>query len=79
MDNSNTTQEEWSEKDELMIELSTKIIDDCTSQYDNVQDCGLLIDIEEGDVFATGFANANGKKEGWLVKNLSIFDKSEEL
>ncbi|EIK84204.1 hypothetical protein HXT54_05885 [Gardnerella sp. KA00603] len=79
MDNSNTTQEEWTEKDELMMELSTKIIDDCTSQYDNVQDCGLLIDIEEGAVSAAGFANANDKKEGWPVKNLSIFHKSKEL
>lgn len=79
MDNSNTTQEEWSEKDELMMELSTKIIDDCTSRYDNVQDCGLLIDIEEGAVSATGFANANDKEESWGIKDLSIFHKSKEL
>lgn len=79
MDNSNTTQEEWSEKDELMMKLSTKIIDDCTSQYDNVQDCGLLLDVEEDGTVVIGFANVDDKKESWRFKNLEILKTARKL
>lgn len=63
----------------LVVEIRDLIVTDCRKQLNNVQNCGLLVDIEEGGVSATGFANTNDKKESWLVENLIIFDKLEEL
>lgn len=72
MDNSN-------ENSLLVTEIRELIITDCRKQLDNVQNCGLLVDVEEGDMSATGFSNMNDKKESWFVENLVIFDKLEEL
>ena len=69
----------FNENSLLVVEIRELIVTDCRKQLNNVQNCGLLVDVEEGSVSATGFANTNDKKESWFVENLIIFDKLEEL
>lgn len=62
----------------LITELRELIIADCHKQLNNIQNCGLLIDICDGnETLATGFAiTNNNKKDSWLIENMQIFDKA---
>lgn len=62
----------------LITELRELIIADCHKQLNNIQNCGLLINICDGnETLATGFAiTNNNKKDSWLIENMQIFDKA---
>lgn len=65
----------------LTSELRNLIVTDCCKQVNNVQNCGLLIDVcDLHETLATGFAiTDSGKKEAWLVEDMQILDKAEIL
>lgn len=64
----------------LITELRELIIADCHKQLNNIQNCGLLIDICDGnETLATGFAIADNKKESWFINDMQILDKAKIL
>lgn len=64
----------------IITELCELIIKDCCKQFDDVQNCGLLIDIpDEYETLTTGFAITNNKKESWFINNMQILDKAKML
>lgn len=69
---------DFKENSLLITELRELIVKDCCEQLNNVQNCGLLIDIpDEYETLATGFAiTNNNKKDSWLIENMQIFDKA---
>lgn len=68
---------DYNENKRLITELRNLIVEDCCKQLNNVQNCGLLIDICDGDeTLATGFVITNNKKDSWLINNMQIFDKA---
>lgn len=68
---------DYNENKRLITELRNLIVEDCCKQLNNVQNCGLLIDICDGnETLATGFAITNNKKDNWLINNMQIFDKA---
>lgn len=62
----------------LITELCELIIKDCCEQLNNIQNCGLLIDICNGnETLATGLAITDSNKtESWLINDMQIFDKT---
>lgn len=69
----------FNESELLVNKLYNFIIEDCCKQYNNVQNCGLLLDLEEDGIVVIGFANVNDKKESWRVKNFEILKIAREL
>lgn len=69
----------FDESELLANKLRNLIIEDCCKQHNNVQNCGLLLDLEEDGTVVIGFANVNDKKESWLVKNFEILKIAREL
>lgn len=67
------------ESELLVTKLHNLIIGDCCKQYNNVQNCGLLLDLEEDGTVVIGFATVNDKKESWRVKNFEILKIAREL
>lgn len=67
------------ESELLVTKLHNLIIRDCCKQYNNVQNCGLLLDLEEDGTVVIGFATVNDKKESWRVKNFEILKIAREL
>lgn len=68
-----------SECELLVTEIRELIITDCCRQYNNVQNCGLLLDLEQDSTIVIGFANVNNKKESWQVKNFEILKVARKL
>lgn len=70
----------FNENSLLITELRELIVKDCCEQFNNIQNCGLLIDICDGnETLATGFAIADNKKESWLINDMQILDKARIL
>lgn len=69
----------FNESELLINKLHNLIIEDCCKKYNNVQNCGLLLDLEEDGTVVIGFANVNDKKESWRVKNFEILKIAREL
>lgn len=70
----------FNENSLLITELRELIVKDCCEQFNNIQNCGLLIDICDGnETLATGFAIADNKKESWLINDMQILDKAKIL
>lgn len=69
----------FNESELLVNKLYNFIIEDCCKQYNNVQNCGLLLDLEEDGIVVIGFANVNDKKESWRVKNFEILKTARKL
>lgn len=69
----------FDESELLVNKLRNLIIEDCCKQYNNVQNCGLLLDLEEDGTVVIGFATVNDKKESWRVKNFEILKIAREL
>lgn len=70
-----------SEDDALISELRNLIVTDCCKQVNNVQNCGLLIDIPDPyGTLVTGFAITDGgKKESWRVRDMQILARARAL
>lgn len=60
----------------LIAELRELIVKDCCEQFNNIQNCGLLIDICDGN---ETLAIADNKKESWLINDMQILDKARIL
>lgn len=61
---------DFKENSLLITELRELIVKDCCEHLNNVQNCGLLIDICDGnETLATGFAIADNKKESWFINS----------
>lgn len=69
----------YNECELLVTEIRELIITDCCKQFNNVQNCGLLLDLEQDGTIVTGFANVNNKKESWRVKNFEILKVARKL
>lgn len=71
---------DFKENSLLITELRELIVKDCCEHLNNVQNCGLLIDICDGnETLATGFAIADNKKESWFINDMQILDKARML
>lgn len=69
----------FNESELLVNKFRGLIVEDCCKQYSNVQNCGLLLDLEEDGTVIIGFANVNNKKESWRVKNFEILKIARKL
>lgn len=69
----------YNECELLVTEIRELIITDCCKQFNNVQNYGLLLDLEQDGTIVTGFANVNNKKESWRVKNFEILKVARKL
>lgn len=69
----------FNKSEPLVDKLHDLIIEDCCKQYNNIQNCGLLLDLEEDGTVAIGFANVNDKKESWQIKNFEILKVVRKL
>ena len=69
---------DFNENSLLVTEILELIATDCQKQLNNIKNCGLLIDICDGnETLATGFViTNNNKKDDWLIENMQIFDKA---